>query len=313
MLDVRRLRVLKEVAARGSFSAAAESLAYTQSAVSQQIAALEREAGTRLVERNARGVRLTDAGQALVRHADAILARLDAAEQELHAMAGLRGGRVRLAAFPTAASSISPLAIAEFKDRHPGVDVTMDVMEPPDALAALRTGDVDVAIIIEAGFDKSAATADDLDRTLLLEDPMYIALPRDHPAAARARLRLADLRDEAWMFGSSGSCPDTSIFFRACQAADFEPRIAVQSDDYLAIQGMVAAGLGVSVIPDLALVAVRDDVVIRELAGKPPVRHIVAATMADSWCSPAREAMLEILVEVSAGWAKKRTKLALVS
>ncbi len=312
MLDVRRMKVLKEVAARGSFSAAAEALAYTQSAVSQQIAALEREAGTRLVERNARGVRLTDAGVALVKHADAILARLDAAEQELAAMAGLRGGRVRLIAFPTAAASIGPLAIAEFKDRHPGVDVTMDVMDPPESLSALRSGEADVAITVEAGFDSCAADGD-IDRTLLLEDPMYIALPRDHHLAERTRLRLGDLRDDAWMFGSGGSCPDTSIFMRACQTAGFEPRIAVQSDDYLAIQGMVAAGLGVSVIPDLALVAVRDDVVIRELAHKPPVRHIVAATMTGSWCSPAREAMLEILVEVSKGWAKKRTKLALVS
>src|ERR687889_1791301 len=125
MLDVKRLRVLREVAGKGSFSAAADSLAYTQSAVSQQIAALEREAGTRLVDRSARGVRLTEAGRALVRHAEVILARLADAEAELEAIAGLRGGRVRLVSFPTAGATIAPLAIARFRERHPGIDVTL--------------------------------------------------------------------------------------------------------------------------------------------------------------------------------------------
>src|ERR671911_166506 len=124
MLDVRRLRVLREVAACGSFSAAADSLAYTQSAVSQQIAALEREAGTTLVERSARGVRLTDAGRTLVEHADVILARLADAEAELEAIAGLRGGRLRLAAFESAGATLMPLAIAQFSSRHPGVELS---------------------------------------------------------------------------------------------------------------------------------------------------------------------------------------------
>ena len=130
MLDVRRMRVLREVAQRGSFSAAADSLAYTQSAVSQQIAALEREAGTRLVERNARGVRLTDAGRALVEHADAILARLADAEAELEAIAGLRGGRLRMAAFPSAGATIMPEAIARFRDRHPAVELSLEPADP---------------------------------------------------------------------------------------------------------------------------------------------------------------------------------------
>src|SRR5215210_7436979 len=123
MLDVRRMRVLREVAARGSFSSAADSLSYTQSAVSQQIAALEREAGSRLVERSARGVRLTDAGRALVRHADVILARLADAEDELQAIAGLRGGKLRISAFPSACATLMPLAIVRFRDRHPGVEL----------------------------------------------------------------------------------------------------------------------------------------------------------------------------------------------
>ena len=128
MLDVRRMRVLREVALRGSFSAAAESLSFTQSAVSQQIAALEREAGAVLVERSARGVRLTDAGEAVVRHADQILARLAEAEAELEAIAGLRGGRLRMAAFESAAATIMPVAIAQFANTHPAVELSMTLL-----------------------------------------------------------------------------------------------------------------------------------------------------------------------------------------
>src|SRR5437868_2322331 len=152
MLDVRRLRVLREVAAQGSFSAAADALSYTQSAVSQQIAALEREAGSRLVERSARGVTLTDAGRELVSHADAILARLADAEEELQAIACLRGGRLRLAAFPSACASLMPLAVALFRERHPGVELTLRPAEPEEGLQLLRGGECDVALSIEAEF-----------------------------------------------------------------------------------------------------------------------------------------------------------------
>src|ERR687888_1230571 len=130
MLDVRRMRVLREVAVRGSFSAAAEALSFTQSAISQQIAALERETGASLVQRNARGVRLTEAGEALVRHAEAILARLSEAEAELEAIAGLRGGRLRLAAFESAGATLIPLAIAAFPGRPPAVELSMRLAEP---------------------------------------------------------------------------------------------------------------------------------------------------------------------------------------
>src|SRR4051812_26041828 len=197
MLDVRRLRVLREVAAQGSFSAAAEALSYTQSAVSQQIAALEREAGSQLVERAARGVTLTDAGRALVGHAEAILARLADAEAELQAIAGLRGGRLRLAAFPSACSTLMPLALARFRERHPGVELSLCPADPDDGLALLRGGGSDIALSIETTF--STRHEADLDVVALLDDPMYIMLPRDHPLAARARIRLTDLADEQWM------------------------------------------------------------------------------------------------------------------
>jgi DNA-binding transcriptional LysR family regulator len=311
MLDVRRLRVLREVAAQGSFSAAADALSYTQSAVSQQIAALEREAGSRLVERNARGVRLTEAGRALVAHTDAILARLADAEDELQAIAGLRGGRLRVAAFPSACATLMPLAVARFRELHPGVDLSLLPAEPDEALRLLRAGEADIALSIETTF--ACSTPDDVARVELLDDPMYIMMPADHPLAGRARLRLADLTEASWMVGTTGTCPDASIFLRACQVAGFEPRIAFHLDDYNAIQGFVAAGMGVSFIPDLALIAVRDDVVVRSLGAKPPVRRITATTLAESYCSPAKQAMLDVLVEVAGEFGTRRHELALAS
>src|SRR5919112_455952 len=201
MLDVRRMRVLREVAARGSFSAAAESLSFTQSAVSQQVAALEREAGAVLVERSARGVRLTDAGEAVVRHAEGILARLAEAESELEAIAGLRGGRLRLAAFESAAATIMPVAIAQFAKAHPAVELSMGLLEPEEAVAALRGGDIDLAITFGAGKPEDRE-GDGVVHHHLLEDPMYLVLSKEHPLAHKRGIRLADLASEPWIGGA---------------------------------------------------------------------------------------------------------------
>src|SRR4051812_20214466 len=149
MLDVKQLRVLKAVAEHGSFSAAAEALSYTQPAISQQIATLERSAGTTLVDRTSRGVRLTDAGRALVEHAEAVLSRLAAAEAELAAIAGVRGGRVRLAAFPTAGASLVPPAVALFRERHPEVELSFSEREPEEATQMLRAAELEVGLVFE--------------------------------------------------------------------------------------------------------------------------------------------------------------------
>ena len=152
MLDVKQLRVLKEVAEHGSFSSAAAALSYSQPAVSQQIAALERHAGARLLDRTSRGVRLTDAGRALVGHTDAILARLADAEAELEAIRELRGGQIRLASFPTGGASLIPVATAAFRRRHPGIDISLSVAVMEGAVERLKTGEVDVALLVEPGF-----------------------------------------------------------------------------------------------------------------------------------------------------------------
>ena len=310
MLDVRRMKVLREVGARGSFSAAAEALSFTQSAVSQQIQALEREAGVVLVERGARGVRLTEAGCILVRHTDAILSRLDDAEAELEALAGLRGGRLRLATFPSAGASIMPMAIARFRDQHPGIELSLDVLEPDEAATKVRGGDADVALLIDTPWE--SRLYEGFDITHLLDDPYFVCMPKGHKLAAKAKLRLCDLADEAWMLGHmSGTCPDTSVFLRACAAAGFEPRIAFHSDDYLAIQGFVAAGMGVALMPLLAIVGIRDDVVVRPLV-RPPVRRIIAATLSGGYRSAAAQAMIDVLAETAAAFMDdERPALAL--
>jgi len=310
MLDVRRMRILREVAAHGSFSAAAEALAYTQSAISQQIAALEREVGTKLVERNARGIRLTDAGEALVRHTEAVLTNLAEAEAELEAIAGIRGGRVRLASFQTAGSAIVPQAIATFRSRHPGVELSLVEAEPVDAIPALRTGELDVALVVEPnGITEEPGHG--LDRVDLLDDPMYVALPLEHELTRKVRLKLKDLAGEQWI-NPPLSYPCSGFVTRACAAAGFEPHVAFETDDYLAVQGLVAAGVGIALIPELALTTVRDDIVIRTLGSQAPVRHVVATTLS-GYRSPATDAMLEVLQETSAAFATDRQAAARAS
>ena len=240
-----------------------------------------------------------------------VLARLADAEAELEAIAGRRGGRVRLVSFPTAGATIMPRAIARFRERHPGVELSLEPAEPDEALQRLRAGEGDIALTIDAPF--RAIGEDGVARRHLLDDPMYVVLPRDHPLARKPRIRLEELSEEPWIGGSSGGCPDTLILLRACNAAGFEPRIAFHSDDYLAITGFVAAGMGVSLIPDLALLAVRDDVAIRSLATRAPVRTIQAATMRDAYRSPAVDAMLDVLADVGSAFASERRELALAS
>ena len=311
MLDVKRLRVLREVARRGTFSGAGEALGYTQSAISQQIATLERETGTTLVERSARGIRLTDAGEVLVRHADAILARLSDAQAELEGLAGLRGGRVRVTSFPTAQATVVPPVIARFRAHHPAVELTLLPREPHEGLQTLLDRDCDIAL----GIDVPGAPAvdDAVDRLHLLDDPMYVVLPDGHPLADAAELHLSDLAAEPWICGAFATCPDCQVLFRACAAAGFDPHIAFHTDDYLAMQGFVASGMGVALMPDLALVTVRDDVVVRALTGAAPVRRVHAATLRDGYRSPAAAAMLGLLAKVCGEYIEGRRSLAVAA
>src|ERR1700759_885280 len=182
MLSVTRLRVLREVAHRGTISAAASALDYTQSAVSQQLAALEAETGLALLERHPRGVTLTAAGQTLVGHAEGILAQLEAAEEALQAISGLRGGGVRVGPFPRAGATLMPQAIADFRAAHPGVELSLAEGEPEDIAPRLRGGELDLALLFEF---RGGSLGSGFARTELLADPMHVVLPREHPLADR--------------------------------------------------------------------------------------------------------------------------------
>jgi DNA-binding transcriptional LysR family regulator len=303
MFDVKQLRVLRAVAEHGSFSAAADALAYTQPAVSQQIAALEKRAGTQLVDRMSRGVRLTEAGEALVQHAEVVIARLAAAEAELEAMAGIRGGRVRLASFPTAGASLLPPAVAEFTLRHPDVELTFLEEEPEEAAQALRAAELEVAIV----FEYSQLNQPEFERMYegielhpLIDDPMYLALPSDHPLAHKPRVRLSDFADDTWIQETGTHSWCGSFHAACCAEAGFDPKVGFQSDDYNVVQGLIAAGVGISLLPGLALTNVREDIAIRSLGRNAPARRIAAATLAGRYLSPATGAMLDILSEVAA-------------
>jgi len=297
MLSAQRLRIFREVANRGSFSAAADSLAYTQSAVSQSVAALETEVGATLLERGRRGARPTSAGEALLAHADAILARLDAAEAEVAAIAGLRGGQLAMASFPTAGATIVPLAVATFRAAHPEVGLSLAEGEPEAIAPRLRAGEFDLALLFEfEGVSEGLGSG--LRRIDLLQDPMYLALPNEHRLADVPRIRLQDLSEESWVQTSAES-PCARHVVRSCHGAGFEPSVSFETDDYQTVQGLVAAGVGVALIPQLALSSVRDDISIRALHPRAPVRTVTAATGRGQGVSPAAERMLEILADVS--------------
>jgi molybdate transport repressor ModE-like protein len=305
MLDARRLRVLAEVARCGSFSAAAATLEYTPSAVSQQVAALEREVGATLVERGARGVVLTEPGRALVRHAERIVAGLEAAEAEVQALAGLRSGRLRLGWFATAGATLMPRAIAAFRARHPDVDLSLVEADPDECMARLRERELELALVYD--FDLAPSLGDDLEQVDLLADRLYVGLPRDHPLASKASVSLRELREVPWVQGvRSGSTLE--VLPTACRAAGFEPRIAFRTDDHMTVQGLVAAGVGVGLIPTLTVPTARADIAVRPITAPPMVRQVRAALAPGHYRPPAADAMLAVLREVAAGVADEAAR-----
>jgi DNA-binding transcriptional LysR family regulator len=294
MLDVRRLRVLREVAQLGSFSAAAESLAFTQPAVSRQIATLEAEAGTRLVERSARGVRLTQAGELLVGHADAILDRLTAAENQLEALNSLAGGRLHIGATATANSTLIPLAIRAFDAEYPEVHLRLDEALTSELIDRVAAGELDLAIVANP---ERYELPGEIVIDHLMDDPQHLALSRDHPLADAPEIRMEDLADEVWIEGRDSACAEPLRL--AAAAAGFEPKICFESAQWLGKQGLVAAGVGITLIPTLALATVREDIVLRSLGADAPTRTISIATLGCGYEAPAVEPMRAVLRRVA--------------
>jgi DNA-binding transcriptional LysR family regulator len=243
-------------------------------------------------------VRPTAAGAALAGHVGGILARMETAEDEIAAIAAGRGGRLRTASFPTAGATLMPQAIAGFRASHPGVEVSLAEGEPEEIGPRLRAGEFDLALLFEFEGVGDRLTAG-LRRFDLLEDPLHLALPTEHPLAKRRTApRLTDLRDESWV-QTSATSPCARHVVRSCHAAGFEPRVSFESDDYVTVQGLVAAGVGVGLIPQLALSTVRDDIEVRALRPSSPVRQVFAAMPRAAAVTPALATMLDILRETA--------------
>ncbi|TDC87037.1 LysR family transcriptional regulator [Nonomuraea deserti] len=270
--DAATLRLFDEVARSGSFTAAAELFGYTQSAVSRRVAALERAAGGPLFERLARGVRLTPAGVALHRHAVAVLDRLQRAGEELAAIHAGRGGILRVGAFATANVGLVPATLRRFADRHPGVDLRLTEGLSPRLVDGLHAGTLDVAVISDCPSGLPAGVA----RTVpLLDDRLLVALPGEHRLAAEPDVDLRDLAGESWIEAAPRGQP--TLLVTACAAAGFTPRTGLRVAEWSGKFGLVAAGLGVTLVPELAARAVPRDLVLRPLRGMAPARKVYAA------------------------------------
>ncbi|MER6164289.1 LysR family transcriptional regulator [Streptomyces violaceorubidus] len=298
MIEARHLRVLRAVASTGSFSAAGRELGCTQPAVSQQMKALESSVGTPLLVRTGREMRLTQAGEALVRHAAGIIAGLTAAEEEVAAIAGLRAGRVRLVSFPSGSSTLVPTALAALRAAHPGTRVFLEEAEPPKSVELLREGDCDVALAFRYEGAAGAEEWDDLVVRPLLTDRLVALVPEGHRLArAEGSVAIGELARESWIAG----CPRCrGQLVEVCEEAGFLPRIDFATDDYPAVVGLVGAGLGVAVLPQLAVESVRPRGV-RTVALEPAVRReIVALTLPDLAQVPAVTATLDELARAGA-------------
>ncbi|HEY3258905.1 MAG TPA: LysR family transcriptional regulator [Pseudonocardiaceae bacterium] len=296
MLDVRRLRVLRAVVESGSMAAAADELGYTPSAVSQHLAALEREAGSALLVRAGRGVRPTAAGALLAEHATAVLARLAEAEAALADLVAGRIGRLGVTFFPTAGASLVPPAVAAFRNRHPGVELRLEMAEPSVAVPAVAGGHTDLAVVVDM---ERTRPPDGLSWVHLLDDSYHVVLPRGHALARRRTLRLADIADEPWVQTASVPGPCQNVIMGACERAGFRPRVALDADDYPTTQGLVAAGVGVALVPGLALGAVHPAVVVRPIREHRPVRHIHAVVRDAGTLHPTVRTFLDALLDAA--------------
>jgi DNA-binding transcriptional LysR family regulator len=280
MLDLKLLTTFREVAVRRSFSDAAAALDFTQPAVSQHIGRLERTVGVRLLERDARAVSLTPAGEVLLRHASALLETSRRAEEAVRAAAGIGRSVVRVGAFPSAAAGLLPGATRELRARRPDAELDLHVLEEGPALDALLAGRIEVATIVVSPLSPSSPRSG-VEYLHVCDDELRVAVSADHPLATRTSLALEELRDEPFLLTEvAGTCADSNVVLHAFRAAGYEPAVRFSSDDYQALQGMAASGIGVALIPTMALMSSRRDVVVLPLRGSAPSRRVLAAVRA---------------------------------
>ncbi|MEU9420788.1 LysR family transcriptional regulator [Streptomyces sp. NPDC051577] len=294
--DIKKLRILRTLADRGTVTATAEALHMTPSAVSQQLTNLARQLGVPLLEAQGRRVRLTDAAHLVLRHAEAVFAQLERADAELAGYLSGDAGEVRIGAFSTAVPVLVVPAVAALRRSHPGVEVRVRETEAAESYELLSAGAVDLALSLAA----HAPTARDprFTRVTLLEDPLDVALPPDHPLAGAPAVRLADLSGDRWIYGGSG--PWSEITRHACEAAGFVPEQAHSASGWTAILAMVEAGMGVALVPRM-VTGRASGIAVRVLAHDRPTRHVVAALRRGSEAAPAVAHVLAALRAVPAG------------
>jgi DNA-binding transcriptional LysR family regulator len=298
MLDIRRLRVLHAVSSYGSVTAAAAALGYAAPAASQQLAALEREVGMRLTERVGRGIELTPAAAILVAHTDALLARLDVAESDLAALRDQVSGRVALAAFPSAGATIVPAAWAALAQAAPHVQIELTEMEPDESLHAVLRGETDVAVAHE--YDLLPRPLDPLfERRELARDPVLLAVPASSPLACTPDrpVPLAGLAGQPFLAPRPGtSCAE--MIQRACARAGFVPRVVARATDFAVLLSLVAAGAGLTLVPELAVHHLPAGVRLL-VPAEPVTRQIFTVSRRGGDRKPAVRVVLDALAEAA--------------
>lgn len=294
-LDVNRVRLLAEVARQGSMTAAASTLMYTPSAISQQMRRLETEVGQPVLERHPRGVTLTDAGHAIVDYAVTMERQLEALQARLDDIAGLRAGSLRVGTFPTVGASLLPLAVTEFRSRYPDVRLSVQSGRLAQLLDLLERRRVEIALLWD--YEWSRIDVDGLTLQQLRSDPTALVVSGTHPLAARQSVRMSELAEENWIIRGDQH-PVADVLSRTARSAGFEPTVAFEANDYQEAQAMVAVGLGIALAPRLALANLRDDVTVVSLGDDAPSRRILLARLSSRVPTPAETAMAGILAEV---------------
>jgi DNA-binding transcriptional LysR family regulator len=273
MLDAQRLAVLAEVAHAGSIASAAQRLAFTPSAVSQQIGKLERDLGCRLLHRHPRGVTLTPVGQALLSHAETVIGELRTAEQTVQAMLGAQPSQLTVGTFASAGQTLVPQALAQFRRRHPDVALTLLDLEPPDGYGLVSSGDLEL-LITHRYPGTPLPDSRGLTRQLLMRDPLRLVLPADHPKAHSPQITIAELDGQEWISGSTG-IPNRICLELAARSAGIHPHIAYETRDYQVTLALIEAGLGISLVPASMLGhASRPGIAARQLSGTSLAREI---------------------------------------